>query len=106
MKFVLTLYRDPPWDDRDHEEFLTAAREAGELVGVLVPADPSTSAVVRVRGGVTTVTDGPYLDTGDQAGAHYLLDCDDRDRAVELAGLLPARAVEVRPLMGAAGMEM
>ncbi|MEU5882257.1 YciI family protein [Spirillospora sp. NPDC047279] len=106
MKFVLNLYRDPPWDERDHGAFLAAAREAGELVGVLVLADPSTSVVVRVRGGVATVTDGPYLDAGDQVGGQYLVDCDDRDRAVELAGLLPGGGVEVRPLMDAAGMEM
>jgi hypothetical protein len=46
----------------NHEEFLATIRESGELVSDHAIADPSTSAVVRVRDGVAAVTDGPYLE--------------------------------------------
>jgi hypothetical protein len=58
--------------------------------------------------GVAATTAGPYGDTGALTG-FWLLDCEDADRAVEIAARLPAAraaAVEVRPLMAPSGMEM
>lgn len=119
MKFLLNVYADPavvatlPRVERDAlldpADFVTAARESGELLDGQVFADPSTSVLVRVRPGGTTVTDGPYLASPVQLAASYLVDCEDQDRAVRLAAtLLAARhdAVEVRPVMLTAGMEM
>jgi hypothetical protein len=119
MKFLLNVYQRPSMgaslteDERaellDHEEFVTMVRESGELVGGEAIADPSTSVVVRVRDGVPTVTDGPYLGTEDFVAGYYLVDCESRERAVELAALVPSArfdGVEVRPLMGLAGTEM
>ncbi len=86
-----------------------AIERAGELVGGEAVADASTSAVVRLRDGVPTVTDGPYLASPVQLTAYYLIDCQDRERAIELAATLPAArsvGVEVRPVMRAGGMEM
>ncbi|WP_231334385.1 YciI family protein [Actinomadura graeca] len=111
MKFLLSLYLDPPappGGEHGHEDFLSASREAGELIGGHAFADPSTSAVVRTAGGVASVTEGPYLRAPDHADGQYLLDCDSRERALELAALLPRGrgCVEVRPLMDSAGLEM
>ncbi|WP_440066874.1 YciI family protein [Streptosporangium sp. OZ121] len=112
MRFLLSLYldaADPPGEGFDHEEFLAVAGRAGELIGAHALADPSIGAVVRVRGGVVTVTEGPYPRTSDQVAGHYVVDCEGRERAVELATLISsgqAGGVEVRPLMDAAGMEM
>ncbi|SEM45937.1 YciI family protein [Nonomuraea pusilla] len=112
MKFLLSLYLEPsalPGEGLDHEEFLAAAGPSGELVGGHVLADPSVGAVTRVRGGAVTVTEGPYLTSADQVACQYVVDCESRERAVELAVLLAAGqagGVEVRPLMNASGMEM
>ncbi|WP_228566098.1 YciI family protein [Nocardia sp. SYP-A9097] len=112
MKFLLILYPDAaalPGEGFDHDEFLAAAAETGELISGHVLADPSISSVVKVRDGVVSVTDGPYLRGPDHVACQYLIDCESRARAVELAALIssaPQGGVEVRPLMDSAGMEM
>ncbi|WP_336211744.1 YciI family protein [Nonomuraea sp. LPB2021202275-12-8] len=112
MKFLLNLYVNSatlPGEGLDHEEFLTAAGQTGELVSGHAFADPSISAAVRVRDGGMTVTEGPFLETADHVAGQYLVDCASRERAVELAALIPSGqvgGVEVRPLMDSAGMEM
>ncbi|TCO60504.1 YciI family protein [Actinocrispum wychmicini] len=100
MKFLLNVYTD---------QADPVVWESGELVDAQMVADASTSAVVRVRDGVTTVADGPYRESAVQVVAYYLVDCEDRERACELAATMPAArydAVEVRPVMVAAGWEM
>ncbi|WP_201298280.1 YciI family protein [Nocardia sp. CY41] len=112
MKFLLNLYLDAaalPGDGFDHEGFLAAAGQTGELITGHLFADPSISAVVQARGGVVTVTEGPYRQSPDHVASQYLVDCESRERAVELAALISSdrtRCVEVRPLMDSAGMEM
>ncbi|MFI6795969.1 YciI family protein [Streptosporangium canum] len=112
MKFLLNLYlsaQTAPGEGLDHEEFLAVAGQAGELVSAHVFADPSISAVVRTRDGVVTVTEGPYPQTSDHVAGQYVVDCESRERAVDLAALIAggqAGGVEVRPLMDSAGMEM
>ncbi len=108
MKFLLSLYPGGAADrPGGHEEFLAAAGREGELVGGYALADPSLSAVVRVRDGVAAVTEGPYPPGREHVRGQYVLDCESRERALELAALLPVGgAVEVRPLMDPAGMEM
>ncbi len=119
MRFLLNVYADRAATAtrpeagrdaaRDHADFVAAARESGELIDAQVLADPSAGVLVRVRDGEPTVTDGPYLDSAVQLTACYLVDCEDRDRAVGLAATIRAArydAVEVRPVMLAAGMEM
>ncbi|MFJ9371348.1 YciI family protein [Nocardia sp. NPDC101769] len=112
MKFLLNLYLSAeafPGEGFDNEQFLAAAGRAGELISGHVFADPSISAVVRVRDGAVTVTDGPYLQTPDHVAGQYLVDCESREHALELAALISSDrigGVEVRPLMDSAGMEM
>ncbi|MED7924209.1 YciI family protein [Nonomuraea sp. LP-02] len=121
MKFLLIMHNNPlVWDALTEEErqevmsghgpFMETVRESGELVGSIALADPTRSAVVRVRGGVPAVTDGPYLEAKEFLGGYYLVECDSRERALELAALIPdARVdgpgVEVRPVIfdGTAG---
>lgn len=93
-----------------HEEFQRITREAGEMIGSQALADPSTSKVVRGRGGVPTVIDGPFVETKEFMGAYYLVDVDGYERAVELATLLPdatvdGLAIEIRPVMFSAGAD-
>jgi hypothetical protein len=48
------------------------------------------------------VTDGPYLEAKEYVAGYYLLDCESKERAIELAAQIPDAkytAIEVRPLM-------
>jgi len=64
------------------------------------PLEPvSTAATVRVRNGVTTVTDGPFAETKEQLGGFFLIDARDFNEAILIASKIPpARlgSIEVR----------
>ena len=122
MKFLLVLHNNPavlgalgPDEQQKlmtgHAAFIEATQKSGELIVTQALADPSQSAVVRVRNGVPVVSDGPYLEAKEFLGGYYLIDVADRDRALELAGQIPDASidglgVEVRPIMFEAGAEM
>jgi hypothetical protein len=57
--------------------------------------------IVRVRGGETLVSDGPYAETKEQIGGYDVIECPDLDTAIEVAAAHPLASlctVEVRPL--------
>ncbi len=61
----------------------------------------STATSVRIRGGETLVTDGPFAETKEQLAGYYLVDAPDLDAALEAAKRIPGAtigAVEVRPV--------
>jgi hypothetical protein len=83
-------------------EYMALAQEPGVLgAEQLQPADSATT--VRMEDGRTLMTDGPFADTKEVLGGLYLIEAGDLDRALELAGRIPAvrygGAVEVRPLV-------
>jgi hypothetical protein len=65
--------------------------------------DLSSSTTVRVEGGKTLTTDGPFAETKEYLGGFYLVECDNLDEAVEIAARIPAArtggAIEVRPVI-------
>ena len=67
----------------------------------LKPVDTATT--VRVHGGDTLVTDGPFADTKEVFGGYYVVEAGDIDEAIEIAARCPAArlggSVEVRPLV-------
>ncbi|UQS27260.1 YciI family protein [Amycolatopsis thermalba] len=122
MKYLLIMHVNPAvWESLTEEErtaimtghgpFMDAIRESGEFIGTHALADPSNSAVVRVRDGLPVVTDGPYLEAKEYLGGYYLVDVESRERALELAAMIPdaevdGLGIEVRPVMFSAGTEM
>jgi hypothetical protein len=63
---------------------------------------PETAAAVRVRDGQTLVTDGPFAETKEFIAGFDLLECADRDEAVEVAAKSPVswfQTIEVRPFV-------
>ena len=82
---------------RDHGAFLRGVKADGRFA-TGEPLGPSREGVVvRRRDG--SAVDGPFLETKEQLGGFYLIDCRDADEAVELAGRIPASpglVVEVR----------
>jgi hypothetical protein len=119
MKFLLIMHLNPEvWDGLTEDErteigdghgaFIDAITKSGELITTQALADPSQSAVVRVRAGQPVVTDGPYLEAKEYLGGFYLIDCENRERALELAAMIPdakvdGMGIEVRPVMFSAG---
>ena len=66
--------------------------------GGLLPAQSAT--VVRVEGGKTTMTDGPFAETKEQLGGFWVIRCADLDQALawaEKATQACMAPVEVRP---------
>jgi hypothetical protein len=91
-----------------HGAFMDTITASGEMVETNALAEPAQSAVVRVRDGVPVVTDGPYLESKEFMGGYYIVDCATRDRALELAALIPdagieGLGIEVRPIIFSSG---
>jgi hypothetical protein len=115
MKFLICMHVNPAvldalTDDEKnalgggHGAFIEALKESGELITTQALADPSQAAVVSVRDGQPAVTDGPFLEAKEYLGGFYLIDCENKERAIELAAQIPDAAiaglgVEVRQVM-------
>jgi hypothetical protein len=85
-------------------ELHRSLREAGLLVGVQRLHSVESATSVRVRGGETEITDGPFAVTKEILAGYYILDCADLDEALKHAARLPMvswATVEVRPMMPA-----
>jgi hypothetical protein len=62
---------------------------------------PGDAVTIRVRDGKRVLTDGPFADRGEQIAAYELIECADRDIAIEVASRHPmasAATIEVRPV--------
>jgi hypothetical protein len=86
----------------DYQASTQAMAAAGVLVdsGPLQP--PSSATTIRVRGGESLMTDGPFAEIKEEIGGYYVLDCADLDEALQWVATVPAArygAIEVRPLM-------
>lgn len=115
MKFLLIMHVNPQILDALTEEeqkeimdghgaFMDTVKASGEMLGTVALADPSKSATVRAHGGVPAVTDGPFVEAKEYLGGYYLVDVASRERALELAKMIPdtrieGLAVEVRPVI-------
>jgi hypothetical protein len=62
---------------------------------------PQNATTVRVEGGRTVTTDGPFVGMKEALGGLFILEADDLDAAIEVAARVPAAryggAVEIRP---------
>jgi hypothetical protein len=119
MKYMLIMQLNPAAFDAltdaqrkeimdGHQAFMDTIKTSGEMVETHALAEPAQSAVVHVRGGVPVVTDGPYVESKEFMGGYYIVDCATRDRALELAALIPdagieGLGIEVRPIIFSAG---
>jgi hypothetical protein len=124
MKFMLLIWSNPEnWDAlsaterqalagdgvAEHAALDAALIDSGELVVSAGLADPITTRMIRVRDGVVASTDGPYAEAKEHLVGYYMVDCEDLDRAAEIAARIPdARSdrVEIRAAMDVAGLEM
>ncbi|HKA70053.1 MAG TPA: YciI family protein [Actinomycetes bacterium] len=112
MKYLLLIHstearrRFDVLSEVEQKEILDDYLAIGELPGVLgghqlQPADMTTT--VRVEGGRTLTTDGPFIEMKEAVGGYLLFEADNLDAAIELAARIPAArmggAIEVRPVL-------
>lgn len=91
--------QDPSWEPaaQQHRAFADAA---GADLWAGVALHPTAMATtVRRREGEVLVTDGPYPEVAEVIGGAYTFGPVTRDRAIELAGQIPADAIELTPIM-------
>jgi hypothetical protein len=110
MQYALMIYTDPD----DYEALPEADRAAVTAEFAALADDPravstvqlqpaETATCVRVAGGRTLMTDGPFADTKEVLGGFWLIEAANLDDAVDLAARIPAArfagVVEIRPVV-------
>ena len=121
MKFMLIMNVDPTVMENLSEEestslmnghgaFMETIKESGEMISTHALGDTAQTAVVRVKGDDVNITDGSFLQTKAFMGGFYLVDCESRERALELGAMIPdakidGLGVEVRPVMFSGGAD-
>lgn len=127
MKYVILIHANPdPWGhptsrytaegralaperheeaDRKFDALLAELSGSGELVSAEALADPASSTLFRWSDGGHFATDGPYAEAKEQLAGFFIVDCDSRDRAEEVAAQFaqPGGVIELRPAMWAGG---
>jgi hypothetical protein len=93
-------------------DYVEALRESGHLIDARPLRSATTASVIRVRDGALAVTDGPFAETKDLIAGWMIIDVEDQQRAVELAGELSSAPgaggrplhewLELRPFLEAA----
>jgi hypothetical protein len=110
MQYALMIYAEPgyaealPEAEREavRAEYLALADDDRYVAGArLQPVE--TATCVRVVGGRTLMTDGPFADTKEVLGGFSVVEAANLDEAIELAARIPAArlggAVEIRPVL-------
>jgi hypothetical protein len=113
MQYLLMCYFDEQqWEQipaaqkgKLIEEYSAFARDiltSGHFRASAKLQPTSTATTVREQNGKRVTTDGPFAETKEQLGGAFLVECEDRDEAMALAGRIPALrvsgAIEVRPV--------
>ena len=123
MKYVILIHSNPdPWGhptahhtpegravpaeehermDREFDALLREISESGEFVTAQALADPASATIYQWRAEGHLATDGPYAEAKEQLAGFFVIECETRDRAEEIAAQFagPGSTVELRPLM-------
>jgi len=87
---------------QEYIDYTNGLRKSGHYVAAEALQAVSTATTVRVKGGKTLTTDGPFAETREQLGGFYLVEAKDLDEAIKLAAAIPASrtgSIEVRPIL-------
>jgi hypothetical protein len=123
VKYLIMLYTNPAaremWasftEEMRAEGYAVHAAIAdrlaasGELIVTEALADPSTATRVTATEGEVVTSDGPFAEAKELLAGFYLVECESRERALEIAAGMPMAdmgLVEVRAVMDLGGMEM
>jgi hypothetical protein len=110
MKYLLQIYdrgtTDAPLPAEEEQaivaEYLALGQSPGVIGGEqLQPVETATT--VRVAGGQTLLSDGPFVEAKEHLGGYIVVEADELDAALEIAARIPAArmggAIEVRPVV-------
>jgi len=85
----------------EYGEFMEEMGKRGVLQGGERLQPTSTATTVKVRNGSVLTSDGPFAETKEPLGGYFVVDCKDRDEALEIAAKIPGArlgTIEVRPI--------
>jgi hypothetical protein len=110
MKYVMLIYqgdaleRQAALPEEEQKQVYADYQGINQTPGVtpgLPMGLPQNATTVRVEGGKTLTTDGPFVGMKEAVGGLFILEADDLDAAIEVAARVPAAryggAVEIRP---------
>jgi hypothetical protein len=110
MQYAMMFYADPSYaealPDSEREALFADFRALLDdshcvTAAQLQPAE--TATCVRMAGGRTLMTDGPFADTKEVLGGFALVEAANLDEVLELAARVPVTryggVVEIRPLV-------
>jgi hypothetical protein len=115
MKYMLLIYNDEQaLSETERQQCYAESTQLAQEIhssGQYLAANPlhptSMATSVRVRNGKRLVTDGPFAETREQLGGYFLIEANNLDQAIAIAGRIPmARkgTVEVRPVIDIPGL--
>jgi hypothetical protein len=123
MKYVILIHSNPdPWGhptahhtaegraipaeehermDREFDALLKEISESGEFVTAQPLADPASSTIYTWGDGGHLATDGPYAEAKEHLAGFFVIECETRERAEEIAAQFacPGDTIELRPVM-------
>jgi hypothetical protein len=114
MRYMLLIVGDESrYDDMSDEDraaslgawadYTKALSDAGAFVSGDGLQTSTTATTLRVEDGERLLTDGPFVETKEQIGGFYVIDCKNLDEAIDWAAKLPHVAsggiTEIRPVM-------
>ena len=110
MKYIALIYQGPALErqaalSEEEQKQVYADYEAINQTPGVTPGTPmglpEKATTVRVEGGKTLTTDGPFIGMKEAVGGWFIIEADDIDAAIEVAARVPAAryggAVEIRP---------
>jgi hypothetical protein len=113
MQYLLMIYRNEAEHAKmdaatrqtmmaDYGAFTQSIIQSGNFKAGDALQPTATATTVRVRGGKTLTTDGPFAETREQLGGYYIVKAGNLDEATEIAARVPGAkmgSIEVRPIM-------
>ncbi len=114
MQFILMCcFNEERWNNlpeaqrqkimEGYGQFEQGIVNSGHFLATVKLQPASAAATVREKNGKRVVTDGPFAETKEQLGGIHLIECEDLDEAMSIAGRIPTLlaggAIEVRPVM-------
>ena len=114
MQYLLLIYhKENEWeslteDDRqrlygEYRKVREDLIKKGNWIGGNQLQSVSTASTVRLKDKKTLITDGPFAETKEQLAGYFLVEANDLDEALKIAGRIPSVAlgasIEVRPVV-------
>ena len=110
MRYALLIYNDsevldrrPEAEQRRINDGIYEVLERPNVTGWLRLRNVEAATTVRYERGRTLLTDGPFLDSKDYLGGFVLVEAENLDGALAIAGelqeLRAAGAIEIRPVL-------